>query len=418
MHEAVYGTVRFRGRLDHLLGLHLRKGLGSLPPDLVPVLRLAAHQLLHMDGTPAYAAVSQAVEQTRALGHGRLARVVNGVLRSLGREGGGMERFPALETDPVGHLTHWGSHPRWLVERWIGVHGVEETARLVEASNRVPATYLLPLGLAAEEAVARLHAAGIQAEAAPRAGDWGAGPALSKPAREGAASMGPMGSRTVRLGRGTSPEAALGAVTGIIQDPAAGSVVWWCGAVDGLTTLDLCAAPGGKALALAAAGARVAAADLSLRRLTLVREGARRTGLSLPLVQASAQAPPFRPADLVLLDAPCSGTGTLARHPDGRWRLAESDISALSRVQKSLLDGAASAVTPGGLLVYSTCTLEPEENENQVHSFLRRHRDFILEEGGDGHGERGEGVGSRFLRVLPSVSDDHDGAFAARLRRR
>lgn len=419
----MYGTVRFRGRLDHLLGLHLRKGLGSLPPDLVPVLRLAVHQLLHMDGTPAYAAVSQAVEQTRALGHGRLARVVNGVLRSLDREGGGMERFPALDTDPVGHLTHWGSHPRWLVERWVGVHGVQGTARLVEASNRVPSTYLLPLGLVPEEAVARLHAAGIEAEEAPPGGDRASGPAPSYPAGGGVASVGPMGSRTVRLGRGTSPEAALAAVTGIIQDPAAGSVVRWCGAVDGLTTLDLCAAPGGKALALAAAGARVMAADLSFRRLTLVREGARRTEFSLPLVQASAEAPPFRPADLVLLDAPCSGTGTLARHPDGRWRLAESDISALSRVQASLLDGAAPAVAPGGLLVYSTCTLEPEENENQVDSFLRRHRDFILEGGGEGDSEGGgagasKGFGDPFLRVLPSLWDDHDGAFAARLRRR
>lgn len=391
VHEAVYGTVRLRGRLDYLLGLHLRKGLGSLPPDLVPVLRLASYQILNMGGTPAYAAVSQAVDQTRALAHGRLARVVNGVLRSLAREGGGVSRFPGLESDPVEHLTHWGSHPRWLVERWIVSHGVEGAAGLVEASNRIPSTYLQPFTLSPERAVAVLEEAGIPAE------------------------LGPVATGSIRLGHGASPEAALQAVPGIIQDPAAAAVVRWCGPVRGLGALDLCAAPGGKALALAAAGARVTAADLSLRRLALVRDGARRTGFSVPLVQASAAAPPFVPADFVLLDAPCSGTGTLARHPDGRWRLSESDISALSRVQRSLIDGAAGAVRPGGLLVYSTCTLEPEENEEQVESFLGRHGDFIVEEGGESHADM---VSGRLLQILPSISPDRDGAFAARLRRR
>ncbi|TVR63526.1 MAG: RsmB/NOP family class I SAM-dependent RNA methyltransferase, partial [Gemmatimonadales bacterium] len=344
---------------------------------------------VHMGGTPAYAAVSQAVEQTRRRGHPRLSGVVNGVLRSLARKGGDLSRFPSLAQDPAGHLTHWGSHPRWLVHRWIRAHGVAGAAALVEASNRIPATYLRPLTGSSGEAVSALAAAGIGAE------------------------PGPPGSGTVRLEPGSSPETALGVVHGIIQDPAASWVVAWCGDVRDLRVLDLCAAPGGKALALAAAGGRVTAADLSPRRLALVAEAAHRLGRSLPLVRASAEAPPFVPADLVLLDAPCSGTGTLARHPDGRWRLSETDISTLSRVQEGLMDGAARAVKPGGLLVYSTCTLEPEENARQVESFLRRHDDFIVEEGSS---VPTEVVRDGFLQILPGPWNT-DGSFAARLRR-
>lgn len=390
VHEAVYGTVRFRARLDYLLNLHLRKGIDSLPAPLLPVLRLAAHQIVHMGGTPAYAAVSQAVEQTRRLGYPRLSGVVNGVLRSLARQGGDVSRFPSLAEDPVGHLTHWGSHPRWLVKRWIDAHGLEAAAALVEASNRIPITYLRPLGGSPVEAAAELVSAGIVAE------------------------PGPPGSGTVRLEPGSSPEAALRVVGGIIQDPAAAWVVTWCGDVEGLRVLDLCAAPGGKALALVAAGARVTGADLSARRLALVAESAGRLGLSLPLVQSSAEAPPFAPADLVLLDAPCSGTGTLARHPDGRWRLSEADISVLSRVQERLMDGAASVVKPGGLLVYSTCTMEPEENDAQVESFLGRHDDFMVEVGA---GVPADFVRDDVLKVFPGALGT-DGSFAARLRRR
>jgi 16S rRNA (cytosine967-C5)-methyltransferase len=385
----VYGVVRMRGRLDHLLNLHLRKGLASLPPGMADILRLGAFEILCLDGTPAYAAVSQAVSATRRRFGSALARVTNGVLRSLAREGGGIERFPSLDEAPAAHLATWGSHPRWLVERWLRRYGQEGARSLTEANNRIPPTYLRPLDLAPEDAASRLTRAGVPA------------------------SVGPVGSRTVRLAAGASPREALARIRGIVQDPAAGWVVDWIGAPAGERVVDLCAAPGGKAVALAALGARVVAADRSVRRLRLLGENVGRVELRIPAVAALGEAPPFRPVGTVLVDAPCSGTGTLARHPDARWRLAEADIRALSRVQDAILDGAAGIVRSGGLLVYSTCTLEPEENEERIEAFIRRHPGFILE-GGEGVPE-----GLRdgfFLRVLPQRTGT-DGAFAARLRR-
>ena len=387
--ELTFGTVRLQGRLDHLLNLHLRKGVASLPPSVLPILRMGAYQLLYMDGTPAYAAVSQAVEEVRRVAGRRLTGVVNGVLRSLGREGGGPERFPSLSSHPEDHLSTWGSHPRWLVRRWIKAHGVQGAARLVEMGNRVPPLYLRWLTGSLEDTLSLLKEAGLEGV------------------------EGPAGSQTVRLGPGTSPAKALNVVPGIIQDPAASWVVRWCGDLRGQRLVDLCSAPGGKAVALQADGAQVVAADRSLSRLQLLKQTRERLSLSLPLVQALGEEPPFSPVDAVLADVPCTGTGTLARHPDARWRLRHTDIQALSRVQKEILEGAARIVAPGGLLVYSTCTLEPEENEGQVEAFLQRHPEFIVE-GGEGVPEVIQD--GPYLRVLPHLMET-DGAFAVRLRR-
>lgn len=405
VHEVTFGTVRLRGRLDHLLGLHLDRGIASLPPSLLPVLRLGAYQLLYMGGVPDYAAVSQAVSQARE-GHGpRMGGLANGVLRSLARQGGEVDRFPSLQEDPEGHLATWGSHPRWLVRRWLERFGVTDTRALVEANNRIPDLYLRPLRDPLSQALDVLTEAGIPADA------------------------GPQGSGTVRLGRGVAPGEALERVPGIIQDPGAAWVVAWCGMVENLGLADLCAAPGGKALALAARGARVVASDPSVVRLRRVADGAARLGLQVPLVVARGEAPPFRPTDLVLVDAPCSGTGTLRRHPDARWRLTAEAVGEMTLLQDRILDGAASVVRPGGLLVYSTCTLEPEENEDRIQAFLQRHPGFIVEEGPgriQGAAVAGETPATDlpeevrdgpWLRVLPHRTGT-DGSFAARLRRR
>jgi len=397
--QVTYGTVRLQGRLDHLLDLHLDRGVTSLAPAALPIFRLGAYQLLYMDGTPAYAAVSQTVAQARQMGGKAVAGLANAVLRSLAREGGGVERFPSLESDPQGHLSTWGSHPSWLVRRWIARYGVEEAAALVEAGNRIPDTYLRPLRTDPEDAVAVL----LQA-----LGGGGAETGSQPPAE-----VGPAGSGTVRLGSGVSPTEALEALPGIIQDPAAGWVVRWC-PHDPTMLIDLCAAPGGKAVALAARGVRVVAADRSARRMRLLADTLRRLGLEMPRVVALAEAPPFRAVDAVLVDAPCSGTGTLARHPDARWRLSEGDILALSRVQNRILDGAAGIVRPGGVLVYSTCTLEPEENRERVEAFLGRHPEFVVEEG---EGVPESARDGPFLLALPHRTGT-DGAFSARLRRR
>jgi 16S rRNA (cytosine967-C5)-methyltransferase len=389
-HQLLFGASRLQGRLDHLLARRVRGGLVRLDQSVLDALRLGAYELLYMDGVPDYAARSQAVEMaTGAAGRGA-GGLVNAVLRRVAEDGDGPARFPDPERDPAGWLTTWGSHPRWLVERWLARWTPEEATRLVEADNRVPDLHLVPLDRTVGAAVAALAEAGIEGRAVA-------------------------GTGCVRLPPGTDPVQALSVLPAVVQDPGANLVAGYADLPRGTKVADLCAAPGGKAVVLAAAGASVVvASDRSPLRMKLVRENARRAGRPLHLVAADAAHPPLRPVDAVLLDAPCTGTGTLARHPDGRWRLGPASVAEMASVQARLLEGAAGAVRPGGHLVYSTCSLEPEENEDRVEAFLRARHDFVLEptHAVDARFLDGDG----FLRVLPQDTG-FDGAFAARLRR-
>lgn len=394
VHELAYGALRLRGRLDRRIAGVTRRPLEAVEDELLDILRLGAYQLTEMGGVPAWAAVNESVELAKPRGKAA-AGFVNGVLKAVSRADPAAG-FPDAGTDPVGHLVEWGSHPRWLVERWVERWGLDGTRRLVEANNKRADLFLRPLGVAVGDALDRLGASGLEGEAVP-------------------------GLHAIRLGPGVAPEAALAAVPAVIQDPAAGLVVDCTSPKDGAIVADLCSAPGGKAIALAAGREgsrprRVLAADLSLRRLGRLRENAGRVGgLDLDVVVADGRAPALGRADVVLVDAPCSGTGTLRRHPDARWRLTAADIVSLARLQDELLVGAAEIVAPGGLLVYATCTLESEENEERVTAFLRRHPDFEAEPCPDiGAGFRDA---SGWLRVLPHVHG-FDGAFAVRLRRR
>jgi 16S rRNA (cytosine967-C5)-methyltransferase len=374
--ELVYGVVRFRGRLDHLLGLHLHKGVGSLHPRILNLLRMGAWQLFSMGSVPTYAAVSETVEQARltpknAGGGKGAAGLVNAVLRRLAEAGGGPERFPSADTDPVGHLVTWGSHPEWLVERWIERYGVEDATRLVEANNRIPRVHLrrlgsgevVPLEAGADvvQALQSMHPAQVQDPAASAVVDFMA-----------------RGMLAAGLGAGAT-EAAVA---------------------------DLCAAPGGKGLALAGLESlrtRVIGLDPSRARLVRMAGNIDRLGIDVGMVVARGEDPPFAAGamDAVLVDAPCTGTGTLSRHPDARWRLRPESIVDLAKVQEGILEGAAGIVREGGILVYSTCTLEPEENEAQVEGFTARNPAFRLEE---------------TMKMLPHESGT-DGSFAARFRK-
>ena len=389
--EVTYGTLRLRGRLDHLLHLHLKKGVESVPGPALDLLRMGAYQLLFMGGVPAYAAISQTVDQVRAVmgpGGGRLA---NGVLRSLEREGGGKSRFPEFQADPLSYLTSWGSHPLWLVKRWLDRWGPEKTRILVEENNRPAPLFLHPLGMTIRDASQRLREQG-----------WDF------------TTLGD-GIPCIRLGDGTNPATVLDGIDGIIQDPAAALVALYADPPPRVRVLDLCAAPGGKALALAAGGHPLLAGDRSLTRLGLLRENAARLRLPVDLVVADARRPPVTDGEFVLLDVPCSGTGTLRRHPDARWRLRQETVGSLARVQKEILSGARRLIPTGGHLVYSTCTLEEEENGGQVEAFLRDNPEFRVEE--TGKVPEAFITGEGFLQVVPQDSG-FDGSFAARLVRK
>jgi 16S rRNA (cytosine967-C5)-methyltransferase len=390
-HELAYGVTRLRGRIDHLLSERVHRGLDSLDPNVLEVLRLGAYQLLYMGSVPKYAAVSESVDHAGNLAGKGARGLVNAVLRRVADAGDGAQLFPDVETDPADYLSTWGSHPRWLIDRWLARWPVQAVQALVEANNSRPANYLVPLELSPEEAVTLLAEAGIPG------GEVGSGTCC------------------VRLGTGSSPSAALRAVPrSIIQDPAAHLVGAYADVPAGTKVADLCAAPGGKALAVAGRASFTLAADRSESRIRMVRENMERTGRRLGCVVADALYPPLEAADVVLLDVPCTGTGTLARHPDSRWRLAPASVKSLARLQKRLLGAAAGIVAPGGLLVYSTCALEPEENEEQIDAFLAENRDYRV--------ESTDAVHSRFLdqRGMLFVSPQEtgfDGAFAARLRR-
>jgi 16S rRNA (cytosine967-C5)-methyltransferase len=398
--ELVFGTFRLRGRIDHRLRALSSRALDRLDPDILDILRLGAYQLTEMGSVPAYAAVSQSVELAKRAGGRGAGGFVNGVLQSL-RRAGEPSTFPHFESDPVAHLVTWGSHPQWLVERWLHRFGADATRRLCEANNTRPELYLRALGDEVEVRD-RLKSAGVEVESVEHA------------------------PRSLRLIAG-SIGAALDAASVVAQDPAAGLVVTFAAVEAGTFVVDMAAAPGGKALALAGADAPpsfVAASDLSASRLVRLQENVARLQRPAPAglgdvrtgpVIADGRALPFRPVGAVLLDAPCTGTGTLRRHPDGRWRIGPADLAALVGLQRDLLDAAAATVEPGGLLVYSTCSLEREENEEQVESFLERRDDFELEPaarlGGGVLAEDGT------LTVLPH-EHGWDGAYAARLRRR
>jgi len=386
-----FGVTRLRGRLDHLLAPHVRRGLPSVDKTLLEVLRLGAYQILYMGGVPVYAAVSEAVDQARAVAGAKPAGFVNAVLRKVADAGDGPERFPLESDDPAAFLAPLGSHPRWLIDRWLTRWDRADVKRLVAANNRRPSVYLAPLEMLAQEAVDRLAEAGLEA------------------------SMVTHAAGSVRLGDGVRPSDALDVIPrAIVQDPAANLVSKYADIPSGTIVADLCAAPGGKLLALSDRPAKSLAADRSESRIRMVQENAHRTGRTVDLVVADALHPPFREVDAVLLDVPCTGTGTLARHPDARWKLRPETINELATLQAHLIETGASIVAPGGLLVYSTCSLEPEENEERVNAFLRARSDFTL--------EPTNVVPSDFLddegRLYMTPHEfGFDGAFAARMRK-
>jgi 16S rRNA (cytosine967-C5)-methyltransferase len=403
--DLVCGTLRWRGRLDYLLGRVIPRPLESLEAPVRTLLRLGAYQLVCQGGVPAPAAVDQAVRAARAIGVERATGLVNAALRRLAREHREIA-LPSHADDPVGHLVHALSLPEWLARRWIDELGAESAAALAAACNEVP-----PLAVRANPLRGGRDA--LLEDLRPR---W-------PEAR--AARWSPLG---VVLGHGGNPAADPAFAEGrfTVQDEGAQLVVALLDPRAGERALDVCAAPGGKATALAeqvGPAGRVVALDRHPRRLALALRDARRLGLGnleIHVLDATRElAPAAPPASFarVLVDAPCSGLGTLRRNPDLRWRAQPGDPEALAPVQLALLRRAADALGPGGALVYSTCTLAPEENEAVVRAFLAERPEYRVAPrerapeavrpllGDDG-----------FLRCMPHLHGT-DGFFAARLER-
>jgi 16S rRNA (cytosine967-C5)-methyltransferase len=390
--ELVYGLLRRRAWLDLLLDERVRGGLARLDADLTDLLRIGAEQLLYMRSVPPYAAIAQTVElakQRHGLGASKL---VNAVLRRLDRERD--TATPAAAADPLDALAAVHSHPRWLVARWVARWGADETRALLEANNREAPLVVRPFGVVREQLEAMLEAAKVDVQDAPLVSD----------------------SLQLSLSGSLTELGAFRQGLFFVQDPAATLVTSYAAIPDGARVADVCAAPGGKAVELSRTAKVLVATDVSLARLGRLRETIARLELSnvFPVVM-DAREPALAPLDAVLVDAPCTGTGTFRRHPDARWRLRPSDVAVQAAVQRSILHAAAGLVAPGGLLVYATCSLETEENDAQVETFLAERTEWTLEPPPEGSVPAGVLDAGR-LRVLPQKHGT-DGAFAARLRR-
>lgn len=391
--ELVYGMLRRRGWLDALLEARVRGGLSRLDADVHDLLRLGAYQLLQMRSVPAYAAIAQTVELAKRRHGVGPSRLANAVLRRLDREQDALQ--VDMPADPIDALALVESHPRWLVARWVARWGEEETRRLLQANNTEPPLVARPVHAVREQVEAMLEAAGITVADAPLVAD------------------------SIVLASPVSALTELGAFRqGLfhMQDPGSTLVTKYAAVPEGASVADVCAAPGGKSIELARRASAVFCSDLAFGRMKRVVENISRMELDtvFPYV-ADARRPAIRGADVVLIDAPCTGTGTFRRHPDARWRLKTSDLAVMAALQREILRGASAVVLPGGLLVYSTCSLETEENDDQVERFLSEHSDWRLEPPPEG-AVPGEVIDAGRLRVLPQRHGT-DGAFAARLRR-
>jgi 16S rRNA (cytosine967-C5)-methyltransferase len=348
LHELVLGTLRRRGALDAALAPLSTKPLAELDAPVRAILRLAAHQIVHLR-VPDRAAVSEAVDLAKERAP-RGSGFVNAVLRRLAREGPPPEPDP--ERDPLAWLASTGSLPGWLASRWLDRFGAAAAVARARALLEEPTT-TVRLNPRRADAGARAVAAGLTLEP------------LTVP-----------GALRVTAGRPHELAAA-----GLLHVQDEGSQLVAHLAAGPGRTLDACAAPGGKATLvgdLVGGSGVVVAGEIAPARLRTLGAVVARWGASnVHVVAADGLRPPFHGGfETILLDAPCSGLGTLARHPDIRWRVQPEDLPRHAKRQGALLDALAQVVRPGGRLVYATCSSEPEENEDVATRFLERRRDF------------------------------------------
>lgn len=402
--ELTYGTLRWQLQLDRAIAVHSERPSEELDANVRAALRLSAFELLHHPRVPARAVVDQGVELVRALGAARASGYANAVLRRLSQTRAPAP-LPSREVDPAGHVAAAYAHPRWMVERWAKWLGFEEAEKLCAANQQqAPATVRVARRKTTRDEVRRA----LREERI-----------VSTP--------GEYSPDALVLAPGAPPALDIeGHEQGLFQsqDEAAQLVSLYAAPPRGASVLDACAAPGGKACHLAELGAaEVLAVDLHARKAKQIEEAAHRLGLdNVRALAADAALPlPGDPSfDLVLLDAPCSGLGTLRRHPEAKLRRTPEDVDRLSQLQARLLASVSRAVKPGGLLVYAVCTLTPEECDEQVARFLAAHAEFQPEPPPAGWATPRAAVdcldAQDHLLTLPQRTGT-DGFFAVRLRK-
>jgi len=397
LHDLVKGTLRWRGRLDWALDRLVHVGLPKLQPWIKNILRIGAYQILFLDRVPPHAAVDESVKLANLYGHPGSAGLVNSVLRRLVEE---KDQITPPEGDDPEALAAWGSHPRWLIERWLERFSLEEARALMLANNR-PARVGMRVNRlrgTREALIERLGREGVKAA-----------PARFSPDLVWLEDSVPIGSlQALREGFCTAQDESEALVTLLVAPQPHERV------------LDLCAAPGGKCThmaermgdegevwAMERAEGRVASLEATVQRLGTQ---------AVHVVQGDGRNYPFpMPFDRVLVDAPCSGLGVLARRADARWRKNPEVLAEMPGLQLELLAAGGRQARPSGVLVYSVCSFEPGETTGVVERFLDEQPGFVLESAaGLLPDEVVDDQG--FMRVLPHVHGC-DGAFAARFRK-
>jgi len=398
MTELVLGVLRNQTLLDWYLSRFSRIAFERLDLEVKLALRLAAYQILILTRVPVHAAIGESVELVKSSRTKSARGLVNAVLRKLSRVEF-QQLLEGLSMETTHDLSIRYSHPEWLIQRWRHHYDSETVVRLLQRNNQPPRVFLRSNcpGLTRDVLSEELTRHQIQAVSSPLCGD------------------------ILEVIRGDPQETAfLQQHKILLQDMGSQFIPYLLKADKTDLCLDLCAAPGGKASQIAwmtQGEARVVAMDIHWRRAQTIRElhGSHWRNLCCVVADGTQLLPFSVQFDKVLVDAPCSGTGTLRRNAEIRWRLTPGDLTELSRLQTSLLEKASSSVKPGALLVYSTCSLEPEENEQIITAFLEKHPEFHVELPADERFTRFFDS-QRYFRVLPSIFDS-DGFFAALLRK-
>lgn len=397
--ELVYGTVKARNTLDWVIGNFASRPLAKMTVWVRNILRMGTYQLLYMERIPPSAACNEAVKLMKRYGHAGTAKFINGILRAISRQKDEI-RFPDMQEDPVGHIALRYSHPEWMVKRWLDRFDAEETIKLCRANNEVPAFSVRTntLKITRSELREQLEKAGLNVEE----------------------------SRWVPEGLILEGFSALGQLAALqnglfqVQDESSMLVAHVLDPQPGEFIIDACGAPGGKTTHIAQKmgnRGRILSTDIHAHKLKLTMENCQRLGIDI--VETRALDARYlheqfsRQADRVLVDAPCSGLGVLRRKPDARWRKSPQMLVELPKLQLEILNSAAQCVKPGGVLVYSTCTIEPEENQEVVRRFLAAHAAYSLEPAGE------------FLPLARAADmvqlypqrDGADGFFIARMKR-
>jgi 16S rRNA (cytosine967-C5)-methyltransferase len=361
--ELTYGTVRWKGKIDWIIRHFSKTPLGRIELEILNVLRIGLYQILFLSRTPRSAAVNEAVNLAKKLRGKGAAGFVNAILRSSIRRQEEIP-YPKREDDPALHLSVLQSHPLWLVQRWIEEMGVETTAQVCVDNNQIAPLTLRTntLKISRKDLIEKLKEKGLK-PCPTRCSEVGI--LLSEP---------PPTSELPHLREGLF----------VIQDEASQLITPILDPQPEETLLDACAAPGGKTTHLAQKmenKGMIYAMDLTRQKLNLIEEACVRLGIDIvQTIKGDAARPLPIPKDLrfdrVLADVPCSGFGTLQRNPDLKWKRTEEDIQRLSTLQSSILDNLSSYLKIGGILVYSTCTVFHEENEDIVEKFLSGHPEF------------------------------------------